>query len=60
MSGKRKTGGRKNTGGRKGSWERRMSKKIDFLCLAASAVILAVTAALEFRDRRLNGERPLR
>lgn len=40
--------------------DRRLSKKLDSLCLAASVVIIAVTALLELRDRRISGERPLR
>ena len=41
-------------------WDKSMSKKLDSLCLAASVVIIAVTALLELRDRRTSGERPLR
>ena len=40
--------------------DRRLAKKLDSLCLAASVVIIAVTALLELRDRRISGERPLR
>ena len=35
-------------------WDKRMSKKLDSLCLAASVAIIIVTAALERRDRRKN------
>lgn len=37
-------------------WDKSMSKKLDSLCLAASVVIIAVTAALELRDRRKTDE----
>lgn len=37
-------------------WDKRMSKKLDSLCLAASVAIIIVTAALELRDRRKTDE----
>ena len=33
-------------------WDKRMEKKLDRMCLLASAIIIAITAALELRDRR--------
>lgn len=45
---------------RRAAADRRLAKKLDSLCLAASVVIIAVTALLEIRDRRISGERPLR
>lgn len=37
-------------------WDKRMSKKLDSLCLVASVAIIIVTAALELRDRRKTDE----
>ncbi|HJA94624.1 MAG TPA: hypothetical protein H9717_16180 [Candidatus Eisenbergiella merdipullorum] len=45
---KQKQSGKKSTG----SWEKRMEKKIDHLCLVVSGVIIAAAALLELRDRR--------
>ena len=46
-----KKGGAKGTRKAAG-WDKRMEKKLDRMCLLASAVIIAITAALELRDRR--------
>lgn len=55
-----KTKGQKTSRRAAAARDRRLAKKLDSLCLAASVVIIAVTALLELRDRRISGERPLR
>lgn len=55
----KRTAGRKS-GGRTGSAEKRLAKKLDAMCLLVSGAVIAITAWLEYRDRRKNGPRPLR
>ena len=45
--------GKKGKRGAK-AWDKRMTKELDSLCLAASVAIIIVTAALGLRDRRKN------
>ena len=59
-TGKGKRAGGKRARSRAGSAEKRLAKKLDAMCLLISGAVIAVTAWLEYRDRRRNGPRPLR